>query len=160
MTDGDRVGSGAIQPGPAELAAQLDRVMACAQGLIAAVPAPYVEHRVSGNGSTIRETAYAVFRLSQAFADGMDLGRLFDSWLGAGVPAELRDGGDVARYGALVRGRLAGWFEGAAPSEYARVIETPAGPVSGGELLDRITREATSQLRRLTAMLADIGIQP
>ena len=56
------------------------------------------------------------------------------------------DGAAVARYGALVRGRLAGWFEGAAPGEYARVIAVYYGPQAAHELLERTTWHAAQHL--------------
>ena len=145
---------------PPELAARLDRILACAEGLISSVPAPYVEHRSPGRDLTLRELAYHVFRMSLAFADGMDLGRVPEAWVRDRPPRDLDDGGAIARYGALVRGRLGGWFEGSAPREYARVIDAFDGPVSGHDLLDRTTRQAAQHLRQLYAMVEEIGITP
>src|SRR5262245_7193785 len=108
---------------PPQLAARLDRILACTGSLIASVPAPYLEHRASpahgspGQDSTLRELAFHVFRLGLGFADGMDLGRVSERWFSERAPADLSDGAAVARYGALVRARLGGWFEGAGTSE-------------------------------------------
>jgi hypothetical protein len=108
----------------------------------------------------LRELAFRIFRLGLGFADGMDLGRFPEAWRGETAPADLRDGAAVARYGALVRGRLAGWFEGAAPREFARVIAVHDGPQSGHELLERVTGAAAEHLRALHATLAARGRTP
>jgi glutaredoxin len=145
---------------PAELAARLDRILACAGRLVATVPEPYLEHKAPGRDRTLRELAYHVFRVSLAFADGMDVGRLPAGWLEDKAPPDLRDGAAVARYGALVRGRLGGWFEGAAAGEYARVIDGHGGPQSGHELLERTTWHAAQHLRQIHALVEELGIAP
>jgi hypothetical protein len=145
---------------PAELAARLDRVLACTAGLITSVPEPYLEHKAPGRDRTLRELAYHVFRLSLAFADGMDLGSFPETWLQEKAPPDLREGAAVARYGALVQGRLGGWFEGAAPGEYARVIDVYYGPQSGHELLERTAWHAAQHLRQLYALVEGLGIAP
>jgi hypothetical protein len=81
-------------------------------------------------------------------------------WLAQTRPPDLQDGDAVARYGALVRGRVAGWFEGAGPGEYARVIDLPDGPRSGRDLLDRTTADAARALIELYEMVDELGISP
>jgi hypothetical protein len=95
-----------------------------------------------------------------AFVDGMDLGRLPAEWLAQARPPDLQDGGAVARYGALVRGRVAGWFEGAGPGEYARVIDLPGGSWSGRDLFERTTTDAARALIDLYRMVEALGITP
>jgi hypothetical protein len=109
---------------------------------------------------TVRELAYRVFRLALAFPDAMDSGRLPERWVHESAPEDLRDGPAVARYGALVRGRVGGWFEGAAPREYNRTIEVWDGRVSGRELLERITSHAAHNLQQLHAALENLGHPP
>jgi DinB family protein/glutaredoxin len=145
---------------PPELARRLDRILAATERLIAEVPDAQMDHIPPERDRTLRDLAYHVFRLSLAFADGMDTGRVPREWLGQRAPADLRDGGAVARYGALVRGRLAGWFEGAAPREYARTIAVYYGPQSGHDLLERTTWHAAQHLRQLHAMLDRLGLPP
>ena len=99
-------------------------------------------------------------RLSLAFVDGMDLGEFPGTWLLDQAPDDLRDGPAIARYGALVRGRVGGWFEGASPSEFARVIKVYYGPQSGHDLLERTTWHAAQHLRQLHVMLGELGLPP
>jgi DinB superfamily len=144
---------------PAELAARLDRILKTTQGLITAIPTEHLDHRPPQRDRTVRELAFHVFRLSLAFADGMDMGRFPEGWLQEKAPVDLLDGASVARYGALVRGRLTGWFEGASPREYARVIDVYYGPQSGHDLLERTTWHAAQHLRQLYALAEGLGVQ-
>jgi hypothetical protein len=144
----------------ADAAARLDGILARAERLVACVPAPYLAHRVAGTHLDVRDLAHRVFSVALAYVDGMDMGRLPDDWLERAPPDDLHDGAAVARYGALVRGRVGGWFEGAGPSELARVIETPEGPLSGDALLARATAMADTSLIALRAAVDDLGITP
>ncbi len=150
----------AAQLPPSELAARLDRILAAGERVIALVPDPQMDYKPPQRDRTIRDLAYHMFRLSLAFADGMDLGRLPAEWLQEKAPGDLRDGRAIARYGALVRGRLGGWFEGAAPGEYSRVIDVYYGPQSGHDLLERTTWHAAQHLRQLHVMLGELGLPP
>ena len=145
---------------PAELGRRLDRILASTERLITEIPESHMDHAPAEREGTIRDLAYHVFRVALAFADGMDLGRLPKEWLEARAPGDLRDGRAIARYGALVRGRLGGWCEGAAPQEYTRTIAVYDGPQSGHDLLACTTRHAAQHLRQLHALLGAIGRPP
>lgn len=138
---------------PGELGRRLDEILAAAERMIRDVP----EADLNGG---LRDLAFRLFRLGLAFADGMDLGRLPEDWRRETAPADLRDGAAVARYGALVRGRLAGWFEGASPREFARVIAVHDGAQPGLELLERIAGAAAEHLRTLRDTLEHRGLAP
>src|SRR5688500_16633243 len=145
---------------PADLAARLDRILARAETLVSSVPTPYLEHRSAGGESSVGDLAFHLFRAALAFPDGMDLGRVPSEWLAQSRPPDLQDGDAVARYGALVRGRVAGWFEGAGSGEYARVIEVSDGPRSGRELLEQATAHAARDLIELHGVIEGLGIAP
>jgi len=138
---------------PGELGRRLDDILAGAERMIRAVPEADMD-------DGLRDLAFRIFRLGLGFADGMDLGRFPAEWRHEAAPADLRDGASVARYGALVRGRLAGWFEGAGAREFARVIAVHDGPQAGHELLERVTSAAAEHLRALHALLAHRGVTP
>jgi hypothetical protein len=145
---------------PAELAARLDRILASAERLIRDMPLEHMDVKPAQRDRTLRDLAFHVFRLSLAFPDAMDMGRLPDGWFEERAPKDLVDGAAVARYGALVRGRLAGWIEGAGASEYERVIDVYYGPQSGHDLLERTTWHAAQHLRQLYAMAETLGVKP
>ena len=104
----------------------------------------------------MRDVAFQVFRRGLAYVDGMDMGALPASWLDERAPDDLIDGPAIARYGALVRGRISGWFEGAAASEYARTINVLDGTQNGHDLLERMTVMAAQHLRRLRALTGEL----
>ncbi len=142
---------------PAELGRRLEGILAAAERMIREVPEAEMSASVSEGAGNLRDVAFRLFRLGLAFADGMDLGRFPEDWRRATAPDDLRDGAAVARYGALVRGRLEGWFEGATPREFARTIAVYDGPRTGHDLLARITGEADRDLRALRMTLERIG---
>lgn len=138
---------------PGELGRRLDDILAAGERMIREVSAADLD-------PPLRDMAFRLFRLGLGFADGMDIGRFPDEWRYERAPDDLLDGASVARYGALVRGRLAGWFEGASLLEFARVIVVDDGPQTGHELLERATGAAAGQLRLLHDSLARRGLGP
>jgi hypothetical protein len=145
------------RPGPAELGRRLDAILDEAERMIREATEAEMSAPVSPQSGALRDVAFRIFRLGLGFADGMDLGRFPEDWRHETAPEDLRDGASVACYGALVRGRLAGWFEGATPREFARVIAVSDGPRSGHELLERVAADAEAHLRVLRATLARAG---
>ena len=145
---------------PAVLAQRLDIVLDTTQQLIRSVPDHHLDWRPPERNRTFRNLGYHVFRLSLAFVDGMDLGEFPESWLLDEAPADLIDGASIARYGALVRGRIGGWFEGASPSEFQRIIKVYYGPQSGHDLLERTAWHAAQHLRQLYVLCERLGITP
>jgi hypothetical protein len=145
---------------PAELARRLDRILTAGQRLVEQVPDERMDWKPPQRDRSLRDLGFHLFRLSLAFADGMDMGEFPEGWLQERAPEDLRDGPAIARYGALVRGRLAGWFEGAGPGEYERVIRIYYGPQSGHDLLERTTWHAAQHLRQLHALLEELGVAP
>jgi len=144
--------SGAVDPAAslpaAELAARLDRLLSVAGRLVARIP---------DDAAALRDLGFHVFRIALAFADGMDTGRVRPEWLRETAPTDLRDGAAVARYGALVQARVAGWFEGAGAGEYHRVVDAAGEPRSGLLLLAETARHVGHHVRQLHAELTDRG---
>jgi DinB family protein len=145
---------------PAELARRLDRVLQCAAGLVRDLPAGALDFTPPERQRTLRDLAYHLFRLSLAFSEAMDRGQQPRAWLGETAPPEMADGVALASYGALVRGRLQGWFEGTGPGEYAQIVQVYYGPQSGHDLLERTTWHAAQHLRQLYDLAGRLGITP
>jgi len=145
---------------PRELAARLDVILAAVQALVARLDATQMAWEPPERKRTLRDLSYHAFRLSLAFIDAMDLGALPEGWLQEKAPGEFHDGGDVARYGALVRGRIQGWFAGAADEEFDRTLDVYYGPQSGHELLERTTWHAGQHLRQLYELAHRLGVTP
>jgi len=145
---------------PLELAARLDTILESAQGLLARLDARHLDWVPPERKRTVRDLGYHVFRLSLACIDGIDRGAFPEGWLDEPAPADFADGRDVARWGGLVRGRLAGWFEGAGEDDYTRVVRVYYGPQSGRDLLERTTWHAAQHLRQLYDVAARLGVTP
>ena len=142
------------RPDPAALGRRLDEVLATGERMIRDVGDRAMDAPVADGDGRLRDVAFRLFRVGLDYADGMDTARFSDAWRHETAPDDLRDGAAVARYAALVRGRLGGWFEGASAREFARIVAAPGGPRSGHDLLERACAEAEAQLGRLRDALA------
>jgi hypothetical protein len=137
-----------------ELAARLDRILEATQHVVSRFDAAQLDVVPAERKRTIRDLGYHVFRIGLSFIDAMDQGRLPEAWFDEKAPADMKDGGDMARWGALVRGRIGGWFEGAGDDEFERTIEVYYGPQGSHDLLERTTWHCAQHLRQLH-ILAD-----
>jgi DinB superfamily len=145
---------------PAELSSRLDRVLEAAQNLTERFDARQMDHVPPERKRTLRDLAYHVFRLSLGFVDAVDRAELPESVYEERAPGELVTGGDVARYGALVRARLSGWFQGAGTDEFTRTVQTYYGPQAADDLLERTTWHAGQHLRQLYVLAERLGVTP
>jgi hypothetical protein len=145
---------------PGALAQRLDRILESAQELVRLIPAERMDWTPPERNRPLRDLGFHIFRLSLAFVDAMDLGELPEGWFQEKAPADLHDGAAIARYGALVRGRIEGWFDGAAPREFERVIRVYYGPQASHELLERTAWHAAQHLRQLYVLAERLGIAP
>jgi DinB superfamily len=150
----------AAQLSPRELAARLDRILEAAQALLTRFDAAQLDVVPPERARSIRDLGFHVFRVGLSFIDAMDQGRLPETWFDERAPAGMDDGGDVARWGALVRGRIAGWFEGAAPDELERVVDVYYGPQGAHDLLERTTWHCGQHLRQLYVLAERLKITP
>jgi hypothetical protein len=145
---------------PAELAARLDRILELAQAVLWRFDAAQLDVVPPERKRSIRDLGFHVFRVGLSFIDALDQGRLPESWFDERAPAGMEDGGDVARWGALVRARIAGWFEGAAPGEFERVVDVYYGPQGAHDLLERTTWHCGQHLRQLYVLAERLRITP
>jgi uncharacterized damage-inducible protein DinB len=145
---------------PNVLISRLDVILGAAEGVLRQMPDDRMDWKPPERNRTLRDFGYHIFRLSLAFIDAMDAGRLQQSSLGEKAPDDMRESRAVANYGALVRARLSGWFEGTATSEYERILDVYYGSQSGHDLLERTVWHAAQHLRQLYALAERLGITP
>ena len=145
---------------PRVLGARLDSILAYGEQLVGTLPIRALDRPLPSGDGCIRDLAFRLFRRGLAYVDGMDMGDLPEVWLREAAPPDLVDGPALARYGALVRGRVAGWFEGAGSGEFTRIIETGRGPQTGHALLDHTVSGAEEQLHDLRALAVELGGAP
>ena len=145
---------------PRALGARLDAILAAAEEITRAIPVERTGWKPPERDRTLGDLAFHVFRVGVSFADAMDGDGLQESWFGELAPPDLADGPAIARYGALARARLAGWFDGVADTEFDRTVKTYYGPQAAHEFLERSTWHAAQHLRQLHILFDRIGITP
>ena len=150
----------AVRFTPQALAARLDRVLESAQRLIERFDTGRMDHVPPERKRTVRDLGYHVYRVALSFIDAVDGGELPESWFDDRAPGDLVTGADVARYGALVRARISGWFQGAGPDEFTRTVVTYYGPQKADELLERTVWHAGQHLRQLYVLAERLHVTP
>jgi len=145
------------QLAPAELARRLDLILAATQRAIRQIPRERLGMKAPGRDRTVRQLGFHVFRLSAAFVDTREQGHLHENVFEEQAPAALADGEAVARYGDLVRHRLAeycarpGWCEGEVSTYY--------GPQSAHDFMERTTWHAAQHLRQIYWFLDQMEVK-
>ncbi len=137
---------------PAALTSRLDTILLAAEDLLRSVPDDRIDETSTEPGPRLGELGFRIFRLGLAFIDAVDAGQLHEASLRERLPDGMGETRTVANYGALVRARVTGWVEGAEAAAFARTIDTPDGPQSAHELLQRITEQAVQHLHDLRAL--------
>ena len=148
----------ATQLPPRELARRLDRILESAQGLVQRFDAAQLDVIPPERKRSTRDLGFHIFRVGLSFIDTMDQGRMPDTWFEERAPVGMSDGGDVARWGALVRARIAGWFEGVRDDEFERVLEIYYGPQGAHDLLERTAWHCAQHLRQLYVLAERMGV--
>ena len=143
---------------PQVLAGRLDRVLESTQRLIDRFDAERMSHVPEERKRTVRDLAFHVYRVALSFIDAVDRSELPETWFEERAPGDLVSGADVARYGALVRARLSGWFQGAGPDEFTRTVITYYGPQAADDLLERTVWHAGQHLRQLYVLAERLGV--
>jgi hypothetical protein len=149
-----------VRLSPPVLAARLDRILAATEALLGRFDAARYAWTPPERDRSVGDLGYHVFRVGLSFIDAVDRDDLPESWFGERAPAELGDGAALARYGALVRARLSGWFAGASGDEYTRTVHTYYGPQGAHELLERTTWHAGQHLRQLYDLAHRLDVTP
>jgi len=150
----------ATQLPPRELARRMDCILESAQGLVNRFDERQLDVIPPERKRSIRDLGFHIFRVGLSFIDTMDQGRMPDTWFEERAPAGMQDGGDVARWGALVRARIAGWFEGARDDEFERTLEIYYGPQGAHDLLERTAWHCAQHLRQLYVLAERMGVTP
>jgi len=149
-----------VRLSPPVLAARIDRILGTTEGLFHRVNAEHFAWKPPERDRAFGDLGYHVFRVGLSFIDAVDRDGLLEGWFGERAPADLRDGPALARYGTLVRARIAGWFQGAGGDEFTRMVHTYYGPQGAHELLERTTWHAGQHLRQLYDLAARLNITP
>ena len=150
----------AVKLAPPVLAERLDRILASTESLVRRIPDDRMEWTPPERNRPLADLGFHVFRLSLGFIESMDRGTFPASVHAELAPHELRTGDGLARYGALVRARLSGWFQGAGSDEFAHTVEAYWGPINAHDFLERTTWHAAQHLRQLYILAGRIAVKP
>jgi hypothetical protein len=150
----------AVKLPPSVLAARLDTILASAEALVRAIPEARMEWTPVERNRPLADLGYHIFRLALGFIEGVDRLTFPASVHSDTAPDDLRSGEAIARYGALVRARVSGWFAGAGGDEFTREVETYWGPMMAHDLLERTTWHTAQHLRQLYVLAERIEVVP
>ena len=150
----------AVKLTPSVLAERLDTILASAEALVRVIPESRMEWTPPERNRPLADLAYHIFRLGIGFVEGVDHLTFGPNVHSETAPSDLRTGEAIARYGALVRARVSGWFAGAGGDEFSRVVETYWGPVPAHDLLERTTWHTAQHLRQLYVLAERLEVVP
>jgi len=124
-------------------------------------PARLHERATGGRDRSIRNLAYHVYQIPDAFLqaieDGVpDMARVYDT----PPPQDVKSGADIAAYGARMTAKLEAWWK-ALPDKSARQsVKTYYGERPLHELLERCAWHSAQHARQIIAVLECLGVEP
>jgi hypothetical protein len=93
----------------------------------------------------------------QAVENGVpDLARVYDT----PPPATVRNGEDIAAYGARIEKRLQAWWSALADKSCRQTVHTYYGERPLHELLERCTWHSAQHARQILSVLERLGVRP
>jgi glutaredoxin len=137
-------------------------VLAAGQRCIAQLPAGRLGERATeGRDRSIRELAYHVYQIPDAFLraviDGhSDLAAIYNE----PPPASVQTTGDICAYGSRITQRLAQWWTAQGDRSCGGTLETYYGEQPLHHVLERCTWHSAQHVRQIVAVLGRFGIAP
>jgi glutaredoxin/uncharacterized damage-inducible protein DinB len=138
------------------------KVLAAGERCIAQFPAARLDERATeGRERSIRELAYHVYQIPQAFLQAVlegnpDLAGTYNE----AVPADVRTADDIRAYAARMTNDLAEWWRSCADKSCAGKLQTYYGEQPLHHVLERCTWHSAQHVRQLLAVLERLGIAP
>jgi glutaredoxin/uncharacterized damage-inducible protein DinB len=148
-------------PAP-ELVAKWLHVLEAAQRHVVQIPPGELAERATpGRDRSVRDLAYHVYQVAEAFLDAVENGAQdLAGQYNAPPPADVVTAQDIRRYGAAVTARLARWWAGMADPSCNRTVQTYYGMQPLHHLLERCTWHSAQHARQIIAVLERCGIEP
>jgi glutaredoxin/uncharacterized damage-inducible protein DinB len=137
-------------------------VLAAAQRYAMQIPpARLGERATEGRDRSIRDLAYHVFQIPDAFLQAVqdgneDLASLYN----AAPPADVKTGADIRDHGAAITRRLEAWWAAQADKSCGGTVKTYYGEQRLHHLLERCTWHSAQHARQIVAVLERFGIAP
>ena len=137
-------------------------VLRATQRHILQLPAARLQERaVESRDRSIRDLAYHVYQIPDAFLQALeegveDLTAVYNS----PPPANVVGVREIQKYGASVTARLDAWWRAMADKSCRRTVKTYYGERPLHELLERCTWHSAQHARQIIAVLERLGIEP
>jgi len=137
-------------------------VLRAAQRHAAQIPAARLgERAVEGRDRSIRDLAYHVYQVPDAFLQAVENGvEDLTSTYNAPPPADVVSTKEIQRYGKDVTDRIERWWSQLRDKSCRQTVKTYYGERSLHELLERSTWHSAQHARQIIAVLERLGVEP
>jgi glutaredoxin/uncharacterized damage-inducible protein DinB len=137
-------------------------VLAAAQRHVVQLPAERLGERATpGRDRSIRDLAYHVYQVPDAFLQAVEDGREdLAAVYNAPPPAAVQTTEDIRAYGAAVAERVRRWWAALPDKSCAGHVKTYYGVQPVHHLLERCTWHSAQHARQIIAVLERFGIEP
>lgn len=124
-------------------------------------PERLAERATPGRDRSIRDLAYHVYQIPDAFLQAVEDGvEDLTAVYNAPPPAATKTPGDIRAYGAAVSARLRRWWAGVEDKTCAGSLQTYYGSQPLHHVLERSTWHSAQHARQIVAVLEGFGIAP
>lgn len=146
----------------AELVERWLRILDAAQRHVVQLPAARLGERATpGRDRSIRDLAYHVYQVADAFLQAVEDGKEdLTAIYNAPPPAAVRSAADIRAYGAAVSARLRRWWAGVEDRSLGGSLATYYGAQPLHHVLERCTWHSAQHARQIAAVLEGFGIAP
>jgi len=147
---------------PAALVQKWLQVLAAAQRHVVQLPAARLDERATpGRDRSIRDLAYHVYQVPDAFLQAVENGvEDLTAVYNAPPPAQVRTVEQIRAYGAGVAARVQRWWAALPDKSCRQTVKTYYGARPLHELLERCTWHSAQHARQIIAVLEGFGIRP
>ena len=138
------------------------KVLEAAQRHVMQLPAERLGERATeGRDRSIRELAYHVYQVAEAFVEAVEHGvEDLASVYNAPPPPEVMTNRQIREYGIAVTARVRRWWENLADQSCAGELNTYYGVQPLHHVLERTVWHCAQHARQIMAVLERFGIQP
>jgi len=147
---------------PADLVAQANTVFSCAQRLLATIPEDKLETLLPDRPRSYRQLAAHIFQIIEVFLDLVEHGRRVEfASYNRGIPAHVRSGEELVRFGVDVQERFNAWWKRSGPgTDMAAHADVYYGEQTLHEFLERSVWHSAQHTRQLQLVVEKLGLVP
>jgi glutaredoxin/uncharacterized damage-inducible protein DinB len=137
-------------------------VLEAAQRHVMQLPPEHLAERATpGRDRSIRDLAYHVYQIPDAFLQAVENGvEDLTSVYNAPPPGNVRTADDIRAYGAAVTARVQRWWDAVPDQSCEGEVKTYYGLQPLHHLLERCTWHSAQHARQIIAVLERFGIEP